>query len=195
MTLSDFLFCVKITRDQPVVSLCQVKELFLFCCFLRVLFKCHLPRFSTSSLVSRKPSIYSLPMCLMTYMSCFSTACVLKLPDFWPLTFTRIWKTILLFSNMRRLRWICFTWSFSDAVSNLEGYLFLRTKRGFQRVYSQLSKKLAIGNSLAVQWLELGALTARAQILSLIRVPRSHKPSSGKNKAKQTNQKPQTVKS
>ena len=37
-------------------------------------------------------------------------------------------------------------------------------------------KKLEDGNSLAVQWLELGAFTARAQVQSLVRELRSCKP-------------------
>lgn len=60
-----------------------MKELFTFCPFLIIIiFKCYFLRFSTSKLIFRKLSIYSLPMFLVTYMSCFSTACALKLPDF-----------------------------------------------------------------------------------------------------------------
>ena len=42
--------------------------------------------------------------------------------------------------------------------------------------YSSVSKKSGKGNSLAIQWLGLGALLLRTQVQSLVRELRSHKP-------------------
>ena len=42
-------------------------------------------------------------------------------------------------------------------------------------VWGSLLKDLSLGNSLAVQYLGLGAFTVRAQIRSLVRELRSHK--------------------
>ena len=41
-----------------------------------------------------------------------------------------------------------------------------------------MALKVGLGNSLAVQWLGLGALTAGAWVPSLVREPRSCKPRS-----------------
>ena len=43
-----------------MVSLCQMKKLFLFCSFLPVLFNCHLSRFSTSNLVFKTVHLFSV---------------------------------------------------------------------------------------------------------------------------------------
>ena len=60
----------------------------------------------------------------------------------------------------------------------------------------KLLKQRTLGNSLAVQWLGLGAFTAVAQVQSLVRELRSRKPhSTAKNKqtSKQTNRGPSTL--